>query len=61
MEKKIRYVLCNENGSPNLENLFGIAISLGLVSAALVFKNAAYSWLKGIFKMQASMYSVRTL
>ena len=61
MIQRIKYVLCNENGSPNLENLLGIAISLGLVSAALVFKNAVYSWLKGMFKMQASMYSVRTL
>ena len=61
MKNKIKYVLCNENGGPNLESLLGIAISLALVGAAIAFKNAAYGWLKGEQRKETSMYSIRTL
>lgn len=41
---KVKYSLNNEVAGPNLETMFGIGVSLGVMGAILGFARAAYSW-----------------
>lgn len=45
---KIKYSLCNENGSPMVETLVGIGVSLGLVAAIYSLGNSLYRYLHSI-------------
>jgi len=40
--------LSNENGGPNLENLIGIGVSLGVTVALYNLATAIYSWINTV-------------
>ena len=77
MINRIKYVLNNEYGGPNLESLLAIAISLAMVCAARVFatgkgsaldnygaggeRGSIYEWLKEIQKSEGRMLSTKTI
>lgn len=42
MIQKIKYVLCNENGSPNLESIIGLAIATVIMSGIWKIGRALY-------------------
>lgn len=59
--KDIRNVLCNECGGPNLEELLGIAYSLGVGAGLFVVGRQMKSWLEGASRSIGSIsYAVPT-
>ena len=42
--KRIKYVLCNENGGPNLESIIGLAISTVIMSGIWKIGRVLYGY-----------------
>ena len=59
--KDIKDILCNEHGGPNLEELLGIAYSLGVGTGLFAVGTAMKNWLVGASSSVSSIsYAVPT-
>ena len=50
-------VLGNENGGPNVEQLIGIAVALGVGAGLFLFGKSVYGWFNGSAKSSVDSIS----